>query len=162
MMDRVVLLGMNNPLSEDPSMALFPHPEGCTGWRIWAMLHEEIGISRLQYLHGFDRRNLLDLRRWSAPLAEIMAPDVWASLRDRQVIVLGAATLECLQRGAWGLEGSDLPRPPELMWQESHGARWCWCPHPSGRSLWYNEPMHRAALALRLTEMYLLSREGPE
>src|SRR5580765_7245676 len=59
MTDRPIIIGMSNPLSTDPTHALYPAPPGCSGHRLWAMLHEVSGATRREYVDGFDRRNLI-------------------------------------------------------------------------------------------------------
>lgn len=142
---RPVLLGMNNPLSSDPEHALYPHPPGCTGWRLWDMLQERVpGVTRGQYLRAFDRRNLVDGRSWSREQARTRAESLVLEMRGREVVVLGEDP-----RSALGLP--KLLIEPQELW----GATWRQIPHPSGRNLWYNEPEHRLMVAVLLEQLYL-------
>lgn len=127
---RPLLLGMNNPLSEDPEYDLYPYPEGSTGWRLWKMLPE--GTPRAQYLEMFDRRNLLRTREWSASAARAAAVFLLPELAGRAVVVLGTQV-----RSALG-----FPQVKPLVWHRcaAHQFDWVAVPHPSGRNLWYNEP----------------------
>ena len=140
-----ILLGMNNPISSDPCHALFPSPEGCTGPRIWEMLHARTGASRSQYLHYFDRRNLVPGEVWSAAQAREHAAVFLRQVRDtgRTVVVLGA-------------EPRDALKLPPLLVKPLHrdGVIWRQLPHPSGRNLWYNAPGNREMAELLLEELY--------
>ena len=128
-----LLLGMNNPLSDDPEYDIYPYPEGSAGWRLWKMLPE--GTTRAQYLDMFDRRNLLRAREWAVPAARTAAAFLLPELAGRTVVVLGAQV-----RAALG-----LPRTEPLVWRRSGPFKFDWIavPHPSGRNLWYNEPGRR-------------------
>ena len=128
-----LLLGMNNPLSDDPEYDIYPYPEGSTGWRLWKMLPE--GTTRAQYLDMFDRRNLLRAREWHSAearrAAELLLPD----LAGRAVVVLGTQVRAAL----------DLPQTEPLVWRRClpYEFNWIAVPHPSGRNCWYNEPGRR-------------------
>lgn len=140
---RVVLLGMNNPVSENPRHALFPHPTGCTGWRIWQMIREaRADTSRRDYLEGFERVNLLNSREWDSEEARAAAPAILRRLRGREVVVFGEQP-----RGFLGL-------PKVLIHPVFHeGALWRQLPHPSGRCRWYNSDGCRMLASLLLAEM---------
>lgn len=125
-------------------MALWPDPPGCTGHNIWRMLSERTGASQEDYVRVFDRRNLLSERHWDPVRARRESETLWERLEGRTVLVLGQA-VRCV---LW------LPDEPPLLWRVSSGVRWCSVPHPSGLNRWYNEPVHREAVALRLEELY--------
>lgn len=146
---RAVLLGMNNPLSSDPRHALFPHPPGCTGHRIFTMLSERVpGLTRGQYLHGFDRRNLVVSKRWSRSAAEAVVAGYERDWQGRTVLVLGDEPRRAL----------GLPRVL-IRAVEHRGVNYRMIPHPSGRCLWYNDPQCRALAALLLEELYDMREE---
>lgn len=140
---RPVLLGMDNPLSSAPEHALYPHPPGCTGWRLYDMLRERLpGVTRGQYLRAFDRRNLCE-EKWSIRAARDRGRWLTRELQGREVVVLGAQP-----RSALGL--------PELLIepQDRDGVTWRQIPHPSGRNLWYNDPGHRQMVAVLLEQLF--------
>lgn len=142
-MNKVVLLGMNNPLRVDPEFALYPAPVNCTGWRLWKMLNARTGALKHEYLGAFERRNLVPLLTWSPRAARAHAELLKDQLRGREVIVLGAET-----RRALGL-------PELLVLPQTIGeTTWRQLPHPSGRCHWYNDPGNRAVAELLLEEMY--------
>lgn len=135
---------MNNPVSPLPEHALYPHPPGCTGWRLWDMLQERLpGVTKGQYLRAFDRRNLIDGKEWDAGVAQTRVAQIIGELRGREIVVLGAAP-----RRALGLP--ELLIHP-LQWQ---GSTWRQLPHPSGRNHWYNDPTCRTLAACLLAELY--------
>lgn len=129
-----LLLGMNNPLSDDPEFDLYPYPEGCSGWRLWKMLPE--GTSRHEYLQAFDRRNLLRAREWDLAEARTSAGALLPDLAGRLVVVLGTQVRAALR----------LPKAEPLSINETqvfvggldHALVWLAFPHPSGRNLWFN------------------------
>lgn len=137
-----LLLGANNPLSDDPEFDLYPYPEGSAGHRLWRLLPE--GTSRAQYLAAFDRRNLLRAREWSAAEARRAAQALLPDLVGRLVVVLGTEV-----RSALGLPKVE-PLSINESWLHPTGSpdlpvelRWAALPHPSGRNLWYNNEANR-------------------
>lgn len=150
---RPILVGMNNPLGADPRHVLFPAPEGCSGYRLWRMLHEVCGATRVDYRDGFDRRNLV-VGTWHANAAK----DGAARLREEvegvppprpggrlpTVVALGREVARAL----------DLPEEAGLVLPlVRDGVAWRQVPHPSGRNPWYNEPAHRMMVGLLLEEL---------
>lgn len=141
---KVVLLGMNNPLSERPGMALWPDPPGCTGWRIWKMLNDaRPDVSPSMYRTGFERRNMLDSKEWDRSAAQAYSNTLRIGLRGREVVVFGEEV-----RRVVGL-AKVIIHP-----QTVEGVVWRCLPHPSGRCLWYNDPACRMLAGLLLAEMY--------
>jgi hypothetical protein len=153
---RPVLLGMNNPLSDDPSYALFPAPQSATGYRIFEMLQSTGAIQfRQEYIRGFDRRNVLDSVVWDAKQARQSGPRLWATLGGRTVCLLGrevvaSVGLSAVEPLAW--------QQPDPYRTGQQPARWCYIPHPSGLNRWYNVEVHRVAVGLRLEQLYTESR----
>lgn len=152
---RPLLLGMNNPLSDDPEFDLYPYPEGSAGHRLWKLLGE--GISRSRYLAAFDRRNILRAREWNAADARAAAATLLPDLVGRTVVVLGTQA-----RSALG-----LPKVAPLIEQSASvpgkscmgRMTWVALPHPSGRNLWYNSPENRARAGGLLMDL-MLRAEG--
>lgn len=140
---RTVLLGMNNPQGRE---ALLPDPPGCTGHRIWRMIHERTGCSQQEYMDAFDRRNVLEGSTvWDISRACAVAQYVWLSLSGRRVVILGQEVRRVMR----------LPAVRSLRWSVSDGVEWCVIPHPSGLNRWYNSRVCRGAVALRLEQLYL-------
>lgn len=148
-MTRPVLVGMNNPLSDDPEYALFPYPVGSTGHRIYSMLQLlRPATTRGDYCRAFDRRNVLNARLWSDAEAKVQGARLRSALQrsrgDRVVVVFGAK--------AW--QAMDLPaHAPYVLPCALDGVLWRRLPHPSGRGRWYNETEHRLVLGLLLEEL---------
>lgn len=118
-------------------MALFPYPDGCTGWFLWKLMPWE--MSRSQYLETFDRRNLLASKEWDIKAAKAAAKIMLPDLNGRFVIILGTQV-----RTALGL----APMEPLLFTTArfpfgnagSSVAFDCLAlPHPSGRNFWYRK-----------------------
>lgn len=95
------------------------------------------------YMTMTDRRNLLSSRTWDAAAARSESDGLWESLEGRTVLVLG----ESVRRVLW------LNPVPPLLWNERGGVRWCLIPHPSGLNRWYNDPLNRLVVGLRLEEL---------
>jgi hypothetical protein len=144
-----VLLGMNNPVSDNPRHALYPSPHGCTGYRLWMMLKSRTGATEKEYLDAFERRNvltgpwfperarehLLGLGPDDVPIVDVM--------RGRTVVCLGSEIRDLLGLAkVWVLP------------QEKWGVTWRPIPHPSGRNHWYNDANNTAAVSVLLEELY--------
>lgn len=125
-----LLLGMNNPLSDDPHYDLFPYPEHSTGWRLWKMLPE--GTTRAEYMNAFDRVNVLRSREWSALEARSSADKMMPDLDGRFVIVLGSEV-----RAALRLDPAE-PLSVNMHFRSEVAFAWLAFPHPSGRNAWFN------------------------
>lgn len=141
---RPVLLGMNNPLSEDPKHALAPYPERSAGHRLWTMLNEVSGVGRSEYMAAFDRRNLVEAKFWYPEDARKHAPALLAGLAGREVVVLGHSVRNSLQLYALELGGPLV----------AHGVLWRFLLHPSGRTIAYNQHETRLCAGLLLEELY--------
>lgn len=146
-MHKIMLLGMNNPLSDDPAFDLYPYPEGSTGYRLWKMLPE--GTTRAQYIAAFDRMNLLRARRWDAAAAREAGEVLLPSLAGRVVVVFGTEV-----RKALGFRQAE-----PLSFHEDDQLRWVAFPHPSGLNRWFNDPDNYAR-ACSLFEQLRRASEG--
>lgn len=141
-----VLIGMNNPVSSVDGYQLYPAPEGCTGHRIWQMLHERLQVSRTAYIDAFERRNLVTGVRFDRALAKQEADRLFALFwgSGRTIVLFGSEV-----RVAFG--------HPRLLVepQTIGGCTWRQVPHPSGRNLWYNDPDHKKMVGVLLEELYV-------
>lgn len=81
-MPKPLLVGESNPYSRDPDDALLPWPFGCAGYRL---CHKVLGLREETYLQVFDRANLLDEVRWSAPRARASAATL---IKEHHVLIL--------------------------------------------------------------------------
>lgn len=107
------------------------------------MLNEKTGASKSQYLRAFERRNLVDGKRWDRGIAAAAAEKLFGAMQGREVVVFGEEPRRML----------GLPKlliHPVLL----RGVTWRQLPHPSGRCLWYNDPDCRALVAALLAELY--------
>lgn len=134
---RPVLVGLDNPLSDDPELALFTHPEGGTGYRLWRMMQEvDYDFTEWMYLRGFERRNLSP-----HPCTRSVATKqrLWERLERelqlRKIVLLGAEV-----RDAAG-----IPDSPAMSFSKSPSRRSevAWVPHPSGRNRFYSVAANR-------------------
>lgn len=127
---KTILLGESNPRSDLRAAALWPHPVGCSGWRLWKMLNDRTGMGSRQYIDGFDRRNIKT------------HPDVEFE-PGSTVVVLGEKVRKHLK----------LPKVlihPIVR----DGVTFRQVPHPSGRTLFYNDPVCRELVAMLLEDLY--------
>lgn len=144
-----MLIGMNNPLSHRPCYALWPEPAGCTGHRIWQMLHERTGATPDDYVAAFDRQNLV-IGEWDLATARKRAASlVYGGYLDyRSVVLFGARVAQAFR----------LPHPPPIEVKEIGPTRFHCAPHPSGINRWYNSEDNRRSVSLLLADLYLGSR----
>jgi hypothetical protein len=158
-----ILIGMNNPLSTRPGHELYPLPEGCTGNRLWKILHARTGASMSQYRDAFERRNLVRGLEYDRIAARARAYETVLELRGsgRTVVLLGNAVREAFHyvlRDGVLLGNTDYTTglPPLLVHpQEAGGCIWRQIPHPSGRNLWYNEQKNVKVVELLMEELYV-------
>ena len=140
---RPIILGMNNPYSVDPRLALFPSPPGCAGWRLWRMIADvRPGAFRQHYIDVFDRRNLL-VGNWSRRRAREAAAAIELP-RGATVVLLGAELRDVL-----GLPA----RPIHPIVDECRGVVFRQVPHPSGRCPWYNKEDNRRLVGALLSDL---------
>jgi hypothetical protein len=117
-------VGLDNPHSDDPEEALLPGVPGSAGHRLWQMS----GIDLDVYMRVFRRVNARD-----NPTIE----------EGSRVVVLGQL--------AW--EAMLAYRAPLFEWVDHRGSLWIKVPHPSGRNLFYNDPMNRMRTGALLREL---------
>lgn len=136
-----ILVGEDNPYGGDPRFALYPHPEGCAGWRLCCLL---LGMRRTDYLREFARTNLC-VGGWSIKAARTAAARIASGPTERKIIALGAKVSD-----AFGLRF----RP--YHWVDE---RILVLPHPSGRcQLWNEEGSFLRAQAAILKHLPELAR----
>lgn len=160
---RPIIVGMNNPVSTRPGHELYPLPEGCTGNRLWKMLHSRTGASMRQYVDAFERRNLVVGKEWDRLAARARAYEVVCELRDsgRTVVVLGqevrAAFDYVIGGDGWANLSNDRGGLPPLLVhpQQAAGCTWRQVPHPSGLNRWYNDPKNVKLVELLMEELYV-------
>jgi hypothetical protein len=119
-----VLVGESNPYGDDPEMALFPLPRGCSGWRL---CHTVLGMTKRDYLDRFERANLV-FGNWSPSSAKFRA----ALLRAPKMVLLGSKVSM-----AFGLEYIPMGRATLGLTPLCQALM---IPHPSGRCRAWNDP----------------------
>jgi len=146
-----ILIGLNNPHSRRPEHALFPLPFGASGYRLWSMLSAVSGMSRSEYAESFDRRNLSpDMRDLpKSELRSLGARAIDAVPRGARVVLLGQQVRVAISdRLSRPLDASLTIHP-----QERDGVVWRLIPHPSGRCLYYNDPVARTMVGMMLADL---------
>ncbi len=121
----IMLVGEDNPYSNNPHHALYPYPPGCAGHRL---CHKVLGLETDAYLRGFDRVNLCT-GKWTAAEARERAAYLTDVHGPGGLVLLGAKVTR-----AFGLEF----RPFSLATLPTGVA--AIIPHPSGLSRAWNEP----------------------
>lgn len=124
---RVWLIGENNPYGDDPRFAMYPQPTHSAGGRMCRLV---LGMCDRDYLREFERRNLLQAPKWSAPLARAAAAQLVRDdiLSGDRVVLLGRRVHDAFF--------------PEWEWTPFSVCeqRYVVLPHPSGLSRAWNEP----------------------
>lgn len=133
---RLVIVGEDNPYEEDPKMALFHLPRGASGDR----LRVHLGMSDTDY-RGIPKMNLCK-RSWDPVEAVATAEEILDS--HDVVVCLGAKV-----RAAFGVKDcwAREVRAADVTWVLSDPGHRCTVvtiPHPSGRSMAWNDPGARA------------------
>lgn len=139
-MSNPLLIGQAPGPQTNPDMPLYPIPPTCTGGRLQKMM----GLSRKDYLHFFDRTNLLHEfpgqckrdDKFPTRDARIAARAMVPLLGGRLVIFIGRNVST-----AFGYPCEVLP-----FFKWDYCPRWEFSfvavPHPSGRNHWYNKVGH--------------------
>lgn len=140
----VLLLGEDpgSRTHDNPRFALYPAPQGCTGYRLYCLTPCE---SRAEYLDRYYRRNVYVRRpdKWSPALAQARARDIvrtYVAESDvKFVVAVGARVRDALlPKGTDWLVG--VGRTEEIRPRLRRYYEVAAIPHPSGRNRWYNEP----------------------
>lgn len=134
-----LLLGLDNPHSDNPRAALLPRPAGSAGHRLFLMS----GLSWREYRRSFERANACDIKSLRI-------------LEDRYVVVLGRDAWRVIIAGAGVFFEERLF--PELR------SVIILVPHPSGRNRFYNEPANQdrlTALLGKVRQDYINKEKKP-
>lgn len=144
-----ILVGMVNPHTMRPEMALAPVKPGTAGMRLYLVMKERVPhVSRHDYMRRFERVNLC-YGGWDDVKARQAADLLKKKWSNRLVVLLGSPVRE-----AFGLP---FPRGVEPI---VVGTNTYFClPHPSGRCRWYNDEVNRARAADLMTQLYREDRE---
>jgi hypothetical protein len=146
---RPYILGLNNPQGHT---AFYTQPPGCSGHRLWQMVHEVNGIGEKEWLHVTQRNNLLSettLHRDYKSAARRRGQYLGPLIANRTVVLVGADVAQAM----------DHDYPP-FIWDPNKD--WIAIPHPSGSNLFYNNPIHRLATGILLADiLYGCTVEAP-
>lgn len=169
-MPKVMLIGMNNPLSMDPRHALYPHPPGCAGWNLHRKMDQamepEGGFPRHEYVDIFDRVNLVRgdwndgkaVSKAAQLIKDAMKED---GIGRRNVVLLGSKVLRSFR-----VAGVDLEDKPQFVWTDPKIPKarnlWAHIPHPSGRSRAWNDPAVRDSAMSFFKHLVTLARQSAQ
>lgn len=121
------LVGEANSLGADPSFALYPMPERCSGERLCCLV---LGMYKRDYLSYFRRLNLCP-NEWSAKRARWRAAEI--ALEGGKLVLLGAKV-------AASFGALYEPFMVRKMMRCGHGEALV-LSHPSGRCRTWNDPL---------------------
>lgn len=124
-----IIVGESNPYGDDPHYAMYPEPDGCAGWRL---CHKVMGLRRGTYMSSFERVNLLQGPKWSAPRARRAANELCERSGGNRIwILLGTKVKE-----AFAIYGG----APQVLFWGHQANNVVVLPHPSGRCRVWSEP----------------------
>lgn len=169
-MAKILIIGMNNPLSMDPRHALYPHPPGCAGWNLHRKMDQamepEGGFPRHEYVDIFDRVNLVR-GDWNDGKAVAKAAQYLkdAAKEDgvgrRNVVLLGSKVVRSFR-----VAGADMEQYEQFRWRCPPIQRplymWARIPHPSGRSRAWNDPAVRDEATAFFRNLVTLARTAAQ
>ena len=140
--ERILVVGMCNPISDDPRRALWPEPARCTGWNLWKLMEARTGCTPEQYTAAFHRTNMV-IGKWHWPTAV----GWWEASKDQ---ILEDFDITLLL-GAGPRTAAGMGELPELCLRGGIAT----LPHPSGLNRWYNIRAQKAAAEILMEELYL-------
>lgn len=147
---RPTIVGLHNPHSADPEMAL--DPSVASGRRLWKMLDAFDPPAARVYRHAFSRRNLCptakETRSHSA-MRRLAAEMVKEFVPGSIVVLLGDEVRLAFSRVLSEPIEKRLPIHPQVI----DGVAWRVLPHPSGRTLAYNDPVFRSLAGMLLSDL---------
>lgn len=148
-LNKLLLVGLDNPQSTDPRYALFPAPEKCTGWRIWKFINEaDPNFTKAMY-QRITKTNLFPVG--PAPKKISFAHGyagavlrVQLASQARRVILLGNQVRDSVMAP----DTQEMPDMMEFVGLPGSGMTvYAWIPHPSGRNHFYNDAKSRRKVA---------------
>jgi hypothetical protein len=150
--EKPVLMGMNNPYTDDPKFALHYTPKRSAGHRLSVMFLEAAkragrDLTEEDYAVGFDRRNLLNKTVWHP--TQVPHRRILESFQDRVVVLCGARVAYVL-----GLPHLGFHLNPTIADRFVYYT----IPHPSGLTREYNDPEMRTRVGDLLYMLYKLGR----
>ena len=128
-MNRVILVGENNPYGGDPRYALYPEPANSAGGRLCRLV---LGLTVKEYLRRFERVNLLQRPKWSARAAR----DAAACM-----LVEKGLTAKFVLLGRKVFDAFSAHVPDDRSWAPFVArGQFLMLPHPSGLCRIWSEP----------------------
>jgi hypothetical protein len=148
---RPSIVGLHNPHSADPLDALNVVPLGATGHRLWKMINDVNPAASKHYLSAFDRFNLAGAD-WEAFDRDVLATRAAGIMADTDrgttIVLLGSDVSRAFSRIL-----SEPIRKVFLHPQAIDGRVWRLIPHPSGRTLFYNDEPTRLMVGMLLSNL---------
>lgn len=141
---RPLLVGIDNPHSDDPAKALGLDPVGGSGYRLWLMVKEAANKRGLdfgseEYLATFQRVNLFNGRD------AFDRHEVLSKFNNRRVVLLGTRIPRLLGIRYRGFD---------LVTRAGSSFLYNIIPHPSGLCREYNDPSMRLRVGNLLFNLY--------
>lgn len=135
---RAIIIGMCNPSSADPDDALELRTPNASGERLWKMLDAVAPTSKEEFALAFERVNLSARRSFRLSTSRVRK--IRRLVGKRTAVVLGRD----VWRALWPGERAE--------WFQAKD-NWHLIPHPSGRSLSYNDAAKRRRAGLLLARI---------
>lgn len=134
-----IIVGINNPHSDDPEKALGVEPVGSAGNRLWLMVKDAANrqgkdFREIDYLDGFDRVNLMEKPDYTPEQMRLRQYSLMASFTGRRVVMCGTKVPMTM-----GLRHSGF----HLGVQQGPNFVYYVIPHPSGLCREYNDQSMR-------------------
>lgn len=149
-MKKPLIVGMNNPYSDDPYFALYPSPEKSAGFKLYMMLKEAghregFNVLKQNYVDTFDRMNVVNGQSYNRLEASKNKPKILDAMRHRLTVICGAGTARDLKLfyGGFTLEKNVVGPYSYYV-----------IPHPSGLTREYNDPEMRFRVGELLLSLY--------
>lgn len=162
-MTKPIIVGLHNPYSSEVDDALVPYPDNSAGGRLFAMLQNTnvkamkrsaFAASRHKsiYVMSVERRNLLIGLPKGFPEKNVAKKAACEMLltfpEDATVILLGKVVFDAFN-ACLGKQLQRILIHPQVV----DGITWRWLPHPSGRSICYNDPVTRTVAGMLLANV---------
>lgn len=147
---RPILVGLNNPHSDDSDKALGLHPVEGSGSRLWLMIKEVANaagrdFSEADYVDTFDRVNLVGAKKFSVELARQSKSSTMVSLKGRDAVFCGSRVPRLLGLPYTGFH---------LQMMSAPGFVYFVIPHPSGLNREYNDSNMRQRVGKLLFDLH--------
>jgi len=146
---RLYILGLNQPQTGHPP--LDTRPVGSAGHRLWRMVSDVSDMTEEDWLEQTQRVNILSgeaLPKDYRSASRNRGDYIGGMIQRRTVLLLGEVVANAMRHDE-----------PPFVWARDRD--WITIPHPSGKNLFYNNPVHRAAAGLLIRDIVIGLAQEP-